>query len=129
MPDYLFLMHHFAAESEVRNRDPDWGPYLATLRATGKFQGGSAIGTGTCVRKSGPAPPFPSHLSGFVRVSARDFDEARALLDGNPVLESGGTVEIRELLRTDHASEAGGPACPSTTNRRCRHGKRKFISE
>ena len=40
-------------------------------------------------------------LAGFVRVSAKDLDEACTLLAGNPVYEAGGTVEIRELPETD----------------------------
>jgi hypothetical protein len=39
-------------------------------------------------------------LSGYIRISAGDLDEARGLLAGNPVFEAGGTVEIRELPRT-----------------------------
>ena len=95
MPDYIFLMHNDAQS------DGDWGPYLTTLRATGKFQGGSAIGAGVCARKLGEPPAITNHLSGFIRVNADTIDDARTLLRGNPVFEAGGTVEIRELPRTD----------------------------
>ena len=97
MPDYLLLMHNDATEPE---RDEDWGAYLALLRGSGKFDGGSAIGTGVCVRKSGVAPSIASHLTGFLRVNAEDLEEAVRLVAGNPVYETGGTVEIRELPRT-----------------------------
>jgi hypothetical protein len=79
----------------------DWGPYIGRLQASGNFQGGSAIGTGVCARKSGAAPAITGHLVGFIRVGADSLDHARTLLVGNPVFEAGGTVEIRELPRTD----------------------------
>ena len=104
MPDYLFLMHTLPAA------ELDWEPYLAKLRAQGRFQGGSAIGGGICVQKAG-APPAPTRqLSGFIRVSARDLDDAKSLVAGNPVFEGGGVVEIRELPTGGapaHAREAG----------------------
>jgi hypothetical protein len=96
MTDYIFLMHDDAAGEELA-----WEPYLSRLRQTGHFQGGSAIGEGTCARKSGRPPPVTAHLTGFVRVSADNLDQAKSLLTGNPHYEAGGTVEIRELPRTD----------------------------
>jgi hypothetical protein len=48
MPDYIFLMHDDATD---RTRDEAWGPYLAKLQTSGHLQGGSAIGTGVCVRR------------------------------------------------------------------------------
>lgn len=100
MPDYLFLMHNDAGEPGS-NRGHDWGPYLTRLQASGKLQGGSAIGKGVCARKSGVAPAIAAHLTGFISVSANSLEDARTLLIGNPVFEAGGTVEIRELPRTD----------------------------
>jgi hypothetical protein len=34
-------------------------------------------------------------------VTADDIEQAKTLLNGNPHFEAGGTVEIRELPRTD----------------------------
>jgi hypothetical protein len=100
MPDYIFLMHDDVSSGDTA-RDDRWGPYIGQLQLSGNFQGGSAIGAGTCNRKSGAVPEITSHLSGFIRVSARNLDDARRLLIGNPVFEAGGTVEIRELPQTD----------------------------
>ncbi len=94
-------MHDDVPERGSGARDDDWAGYLAMLQASGNFQGGSAIGAGVCVRKSGVAPNVTGHLSGFIRVEADSLDAARTLLSGNPVFEAGGTVEIRELPRTD----------------------------
>ncbi|MGB8264953.1 MAG: YciI family protein [Candidatus Velthaea sp.] len=94
MADFIFLMHDDAPDAVA-----DWGPYLAQLQAKGVLQGGSRISGGTCVRKSGTAHSITSHLGGFIRVEATDFDDARTLIAGNPVYEAGGTIEIRELPR------------------------------
>jgi len=96
MPDYIFLMHNDAATD-----DQGWEPYLSRLRQAGVFQGGSAIGDGVCVRKGSTSDQITTRLSGFIRVTADNIDRAKSLLFGNPVFEAGGTVEIRELPRTD----------------------------
>jgi hypothetical protein len=98
MTDYIFLMHD---DARTPVRVEAWGPYLAGLRASGQFEGGSAIGSGLCVRKDAVAPAITAHLGGFIRVTAASLEEARGLVQGNPVFESGGTIEIRELPRTD----------------------------
>lgn len=97
MADFILLMH----DDAIAEDESAWGPYLAKLEATGNLRGGSAIGSGVCACKSGPAPAISSHLKGFVRVDARNLDHAKAMLFGNPVYEAGGTVEIRELPHTD----------------------------
>ena len=96
MPDYILVMH-----ADTVGDEPDWQPYLDKLKQTGCFQGGSAIGEGVCVRKSGVPAPVTEHLSGYIRVSAENLHQAKSLLIGNPHFEAGGTVEIRELPRTD----------------------------
>jgi hypothetical protein len=96
MHDYLFLMHPLPPGSD---RNPgDWGSYLARLRRTGRFGGGSSVGGGVCVSRSGVAP-ISMPLAGYIRVSADSIEDACALLEGNPVIEAGGTVEVRELPR------------------------------
>jgi len=101
MPDYLLLMHDDARDSGSEPTGDGWSRYIEALQASGNFQGGSAIGDGVCARKAGAAPRITRHLSGFIRVGAENLDHARSLLVGNPVFEAGGTVEIRELTRSD----------------------------
>lgn len=96
MADYLLLMHDDAASAET---DAAWEAYLRVLRATGQFEGGSAIGLGQCFVKRGQPVGTTRHLSGYIRVRAENLEAAATLLDGNPVYEAGGTVEIRELPR------------------------------
>jgi hypothetical protein len=37
VPDYIFFMHN-----DARGSENDWGPYLANLKHSGSFEGGSA---------------------------------------------------------------------------------------
>jgi hypothetical protein len=95
--EFIFLMH-----DDYRGDDPaeQWQPYLDGLGAAGALRGGSAIGGGLCVRRSGNVPEVSAHLVGYVKIEARDLSHARELVVGNPIFEAGGTVEIRELPAT-----------------------------
>lgn len=99
MKDLILLMHNDAPDGGLPRPPAEWGAYLDGLTAAGAFEGGSSIGGGFCLRKSGAPPEITRHLSGYIRIVARDLDHARELVRGNPVLEAGGTVEIRELRR------------------------------
>jgi hypothetical protein len=96
MPDYLFLMHTDVPPGTVA-ASPDWPGYLATLRALGAFHGGSAIGSGRCLSKGAKPRGITEHLAGYIKVRAANLSQAEALVQGNPVFEAGGTIEIREL--------------------------------
>jgi hypothetical protein len=98
MNDYILLMHNDAPTSDG-DRTAQWAAYFAKLRQARAFEGGSSIGDGVCVSKAGSPPGITRHLSGYIRVQAESLDKARELVNGNPVFEAGGTVEIRELPR------------------------------
>ena len=74
-----------------------WGGYIETLIRSGKFAGGSSLGDGIAVSKDGKTGECT--ITGFMRFSAHDIDEVRALLAGNPLFEAGGEIEILELLK------------------------------
>lgn len=96
MAEYIFLMHDDA------NADVNaWQPYIGDLQQRGFFEGGSAIGDGICVRKRDAIPSVTTHLTGYIRVNAENLEQAKSLVAGNPLFEAGGTVEIRELPRTE----------------------------
>jgi hypothetical protein len=99
MNDYIFLMHNDARDEE-RNHGDEWAAYFAKLRQAGAFQGGSAIGDGVCLSKTGTPPGITPQLAGYIHVQAESLNQARELVQGNPVFEAGGTVEIRELPKT-----------------------------
>lgn len=96
MLDFILLMHDDTS-APAADTAAAWGTYLADLRARGAFAGGSSIGDGVCVRRAGNPPAVTRHLTGYIRVRAPSLEQARELVHGNPVFESGGTVEIREL--------------------------------
>ncbi|HVI25959.1 MAG TPA: hypothetical protein VM576_07190 [Xanthomonadaceae bacterium] len=95
MNDYIFLMYQAPEPINL-----DWSSYFAQLRSTGQFAGGSSIGDGLTVSKSGASQATSKQLVGYIRVSADSLENARALLVGNPVYEAGGVVEIRELPKS-----------------------------
>ena len=94
MAEFLLLMHGDATAPES---DEAWGAYFGRLHASGALKGGSSIGAGGSFRKSGAAAPVSGQLTGYIKVEAVDFAAARLWLEGNPVYEAGGTVEVREL--------------------------------
>ena len=94
MADFLLLMHD---DARVEIPGEAWGRYFAMLREAEAFAGGSSIGDGATFRKDGAMVSLTPRIAGYIRLSAADFDAARALIAGNPVFEHGGTVELREL--------------------------------
>lgn len=96
--EFMLLMH---SDAERAGTPDEWTRYFAALREAGRFQGGSAIGEGECLRKAGSPGPLHSSFGGYIRVTARDLEDAKSLVSGNPVFEAGGTVEVRQLPRTD----------------------------
>lgn len=60
----------------------DWESYIQKLIATGSFRGGSALGNGICVNKSGDE--LACVVNGFMRLEVDNIAEARALLSGCP---------------------------------------------
>lgn len=97
--DYMLLMHNDAASEPPSEL---WDEYFSFLYASQRFEGGSSIGSGAAFRKQGAGMPARNsdHLSGFIRISATSLADAKRFLVGNPVYESGGTVEIRELPKS-----------------------------
>ncbi len=98
MKDYILFMR---SDRPAEGSDAGWDLYLQGLRRSGRFDGGSSIGAGRCVSRSGAEQPGLSPVSGYLRVRAESLDDAVALLQGNPVYEAGGTIEVRELPRDD----------------------------
>jgi len=96
MAEFILFMHN----DVVADDQAAWESYLRTLKQSGAFEGGSEIGGGICVRKTGKPSEITEHLAGYIRVNAATIDHAKSLLAGNPHFEAGGTVEIRELPRT-----------------------------
>jgi len=97
MRDFIFLIHDDAPDRPDSSSTGDWRVYMEKLVRTGGFGGGSEIADGVCVNKAGTSTGITSHIVGYLLVQAESVEEARKLLEGNPVYEAGGTVEIRAL--------------------------------
>jgi hypothetical protein len=97
--EYLLLMHDDAPDRELAGNEDRWASYFGVLRASGRFDGGSSIGSGALCSKGREPVPVTGGFSGFLRIRAPSLQEASAFLAGNPVFEAGGTVELRELPR------------------------------
>jgi hypothetical protein len=94
-------MHNDVVDREAANDGRSWERYIANLKATGRFIGGSSIGRGIRFKKGSQLSPSDLGIEGFIRVEATSLEEARSFLEGNPNYEAGGTVEIRELLQDE----------------------------
>lgn len=99
MNEYILFMHRDASDPAAAGDPELWAQYFTRLRGIGLFDGGSSIGEGECLRKGHTSVAAVADISGFIRVRAKNLEEAKAFLAGNPVFEAGGTVEIRELPR------------------------------
>lgn len=99
MSDYLLLMRADAPDQDRADDAALWEQYIGSLRASGRFSGGSSVGPGAIYRAGQEPVEAAGILSGFLRVEAGSLKEAAAFLVGNPVYEAGGTVEIRELSK------------------------------
>ncbi|OEZ59111.1 hypothetical protein [Duganella sp. HH105] len=93
MNEYIILM----LDDAPGDANGDWDGYIARLRQTGQFDGGSSIGSGQRLKKGQPEQAAGLGVTGFIRVRAASIDDAKLLLAGNPDYEAGGSVEIREL--------------------------------
>ncbi|MBB3860376.1 hypothetical protein GGQ88_001642 [Novosphingobium hassiacum] len=96
MADFILLMRGDATQPEDAGL---WDAYFTRLHASGAFDGGSSIGDGKRFRKGAAASTELTPLAGYIRLHVADLAEAETFLTGNPVYESGGSVEIRELPR------------------------------
>jgi hypothetical protein len=97
MNEYILLMHGDAKDRAPAEDGVKWGEYIAMLRRSGQFDGGSSMGTGERMKKGEAITSASTGLTGYIRLRAASLEEARRFLIGNPVYEAGGTVEIREL--------------------------------
>ena len=81
MNDYIFFMHNDAKKNIGVDSDVAWERYFAMLRASGQFAGGSSIGSGISVTKTGQSKQITSHLSGYIRIQAESIEDATKLFD------------------------------------------------
>ena len=100
MNEYILFMHDDAIDPGIADDGARWEQYLSGLRASGQFDGGSSIGPGVLARREGSVVPAPTRVNGYIKIRAESLEAAQRFLAGNPNYDAGGTVEVRELLRS-----------------------------
>lgn len=91
MAEFMMLM-------KGAGENGDWAIYIDRLKKAGLFRGGSALSHGLCANKQDSNRSCT--VTGFMRFEADTIEQIQALLAGNPVYESGGEVELLELIET-----------------------------
>ena len=84
-----------------------WQDWIGGIAAQGKFVSSDALGnSGRTVNSAGPLTDGPyvevkEMIGGYAIVKADTLDEAVSLADGCPILNIGGTVEVRDVMVFD----------------------------
>ncbi len=89
MAEFMMLMKGSGAPEA-------WTSYINKLIDSGQFRGGSELGNGQCHSKA--KHDTLCSVTGFMRFEAESMDDITALLPGNPVYESGGSIELLEIV-------------------------------
>lgn len=98
MKEFLILNYNDVTDSVIANDPERWNTYVDMLRSRQALVDGSALGDGVQCRMGQPDRTATSGLDGVLRIRAENAAAARDCLHGNPTLEAGGTVEIREWI-------------------------------
>jgi len=118
MSQYLYLYRMTPAAGQAAMGTPEqaqqsmqrWMTWMQDLEKRGhlKDRGQPLERTGKVVRgqqktvTDGPYTEAKDLVGGFSLVEARDIDEAVTLSHGCPILEGGGSVEVRPVMKMDY---------------------------
>ena len=101
---YDFNPNYKPTAEEMESEGQKWGQWIGSLAQNGQFVGTNQLGYSGKVLNSDGSFIDNMHmngsevLAGDMVINAADFDEALVLAKGSPILEVGGTVEIRDLI-------------------------------
>ncbi len=102
MANYLFVYHGGAAPATKEAQAKamaDWGAWFGDM-GKAVINGGNPVGKSWTVKgthsvtQDGGANP----VSGYSVIEAKTYDDAVALAKGCPILASGGSVEVAEVM-------------------------------
>jgi hypothetical protein len=79
-------------------RDEDWDAFFEAINASGRLVGGSALGDRSGCSAAGPVPVQAPDVVGYFVFKANDASEICPLLARCPILLSGGTADVIELI-------------------------------
>ena len=109
MKDFVLLFrqpdqnHASTSPKELEALMQKWNNWIGGITSEGRFAGHNRLASEGRVLKAGgvvtdgPFVEIREILGGLIVVKAEDIDEATTLAHGCPVLERGGSVEIRPL--------------------------------
>ena len=116
MGQYLYLYRRTEAAAQEAMGTPEraqqsmqrWMKWMADLDAKGhlKDRGQPLERTGKVVRGQkavvdGPYTEAKDLVGGYTIIEAKDIDQAVELSHGCPILDGGGSVEVRPVMRID----------------------------
>jgi len=104
---YLFRGGEVTGSPEqIQQHMQKWGVWMKELGAKGVFKGGQPLErTGKIVKgkpknvTDGPFAETKDVVGGFMTVEAKDIAHAVELSAGCPILETGGLVEVRPVMK------------------------------
>ena len=96
-----------ASPQQMQEQMQKWGAWVQALTKTGTFKAGDPLERGGRVLKGkkkvvtdGPYVEAKDLVLGFIIIEARDLAQAVELSTGCPMLEGGGSVEIRPVMKS-----------------------------
>jgi len=114
MKDFIMLFHSEPdpnmepTPEELQTEIQAWQKWMEGIAATGKlknpgealgFEGKTVHADGTTT--DGPYAELKEIVGGFIVVSTETLEEAVKLVPGCPALDTGGKVEVREIMNID----------------------------
>lgn len=97
MATFLYLFKNDTSEESSKGDVSGWNHFIDKLAVAEHFVGGGPLGAG-CVRKrESTIDEVSEQFGGYMVITAGSLQEAAALLDDCPTIQSGGSVEVREV--------------------------------
>jgi len=90
---------------QMKENVKQWQGWIGNIVAQGKFVSTNRLGSQEKVLKSkgvlkdGPYMEVKKIISGYIIIQSNSIDEASKLANGCPILNVGGSVEIRDILQ------------------------------
>jgi len=113
MPEYVMLYRNTAAASDASSDSPEqlqqkmrqWRAWFDQLQGKGELKsigqplegGGRLVAGKKKLITDGPYAETKDLIGGYSLIQARDLDHAAKIASGCPILESGGSVEVRPV--------------------------------
>jgi hypothetical protein len=112
MTEFVYLIRGretAATPDQMQKTMKKWAAWFKELAASGHLKNpghplehtGKVVAGKTRVVNDGPYAEAKDVVGGFILIEARDLDHAAALAMECPILEVGGSVEVRPIERMD----------------------------